>query len=132
MSVAWVLIFRKSTTGSRFYEKIILPLSKASYGMYLCHMLLLGSVSAWIRSALGTGCEGIIGHHLEITMPEWKNPDCQTSIEDHPHSNVMLSIFRRRIPDGVLASTVSPTFLPMRAAPIGDFREIFPASRFIS
>lgn len=61
MSVAWVLIFRKITTGGRFYEKIILPVSKASYGMYLCHMLLLGSVSAWIRSALGTGCEGVIG-----------------------------------------------------------------------
>ena len=53
-------------------------------------------------------------------------------LEDQPHSNAMLSIFRRRIPDGVIASTVSPTFLPMRAAPIGDFREIFPASRFIS
>jgi len=53
-------------------------------------------------------------------------------LEDQHHSNEMLSIFRRRIPDGVMASTVSPTFLPMRAAPIGDFREIFPASRFIS
>jgi len=61
MTIAWVLIFRKITAGGRFYEKAILPVSKASYGMYLCHMLLLATVSAWIRSALGTGGEGIIG-----------------------------------------------------------------------
>lgn len=29
--------------------------------MYLCHMLLLASVSAWLRTALGTGTEGILG-----------------------------------------------------------------------
>ena len=61
MTIAWVLIFRKITTGGWFYEKVLLPISKASYGIYLCHMLLLGTVSSWIRSSLGTGSEGIIG-----------------------------------------------------------------------
>jgi hypothetical protein len=39
----------------------------------------------------------------------------------------MLSIFSRRVPAGTWASAISPTFLPIRAAPIGDFSEILPA-----
>ena len=50
----------------------------------------------------------------------------------HNQSREMLSILRRSVPEGVWASAISPTLLPMRAAPIGDFSEIFPASRFIS
>ena len=61
MTTAWVLLFRKIGSGGRFYERILLPVSKASYGMYLCHMLLLASVSAWLRTALGTGTDGILG-----------------------------------------------------------------------
>ena len=61
MTVAWILLFRKIETGGRFFEKVILPVSKAGYGMFLCHMLLLGSVSAWLRTALGTGADGKIG-----------------------------------------------------------------------
>ena len=62
MTIAWVLIFRKIKTGGSIYEKVLLPVSKASYGMYLCHMLLLSTVSAWLRSTLGIGSEGIIGN----------------------------------------------------------------------
>ena len=40
---------------------LLLPVSGASYGMYLCHMLVLGSVSVWIRSSLGTGADGVLG-----------------------------------------------------------------------
>ena len=47
-------------------------------------------------------------------------------------SKVMLSIRRRRVPEGTWASAISPTFLPIRAAPIGDFSDILPASRSIS
>ncbi|MBQ3744130.1 MAG: acyltransferase [Bacteroidales bacterium] len=61
MTLGWVLVFRKIETGGRFYERVLLPVSQASYGMYLCHMLLLGSVSAWLRSALGLGAEGVLG-----------------------------------------------------------------------
>ena len=45
-----------------FYRYIILPLSKAGYGMYLIHMLVLANVSAWIRSAMGTGSDGVLGY----------------------------------------------------------------------
>ena len=61
MTIAWVLLFRKIETGGRFYEKVLQPVSKASYGMYLCHMLLLGVVSAWLRTSLGTGADGVMG-----------------------------------------------------------------------
>ena len=61
MAVAWVLIFKKIRGGGRFYGKVLLPVSEASYGMYLCHMLILGSVSAWLRGALGVGADGALG-----------------------------------------------------------------------
>jgi len=61
MALAWILLFRKIEHDGRFYEKVLLPVSKASYGMYLCHMLLLGLVSAWLRTALGVGPAGRLG-----------------------------------------------------------------------
>lgn len=61
MTIGWVLIFRKITAGGRFYEKVLLPVSKASYGMYLSHMVLLVMISAWLRTSLGTGSEGVLG-----------------------------------------------------------------------
>ncbi len=67
MTIAWVLLFRKIKGGSRFYGKVLLPVSKASYGMYLSHLLILSAVSAWIRGALGLGGEGILG-------PVWTTP----------------------------------------------------------
>ena len=55
MTTAWILLFRKIKADNPFYRKCILPVSNAGYGMYLCHLLLLGAVSAWIRtSALST------------------------------------------------------------------------------
>ena len=61
MTLGWILVFRKIETGGKFYERILLPVSKASYGMYLCHMLLLGIISAWLRNALGIGADGVLG-----------------------------------------------------------------------
>ena len=61
MAIGWILVFRKIRTGGKFYEKVLLPVSKASYGMYLCHLLVLGAVSGWIRSALGIGADGSLG-----------------------------------------------------------------------
>lgn len=61
MTIAWILVLRKIKGEGCFYKKILLPVSKASYGMYLCHMLLLGLVSAWLRSALGLGESGVLG-----------------------------------------------------------------------
>ena len=61
MTVAWVLLFKKMDSGRGFLERILLPVSKASYGMYLCHMFLLSIVSAWMRTSLGTGADGLLG-----------------------------------------------------------------------
>ena len=61
MTIAWILLFRKIERGSRFYDRVLLPVSKASYGMYLSHLLLLSLISAWIRSSMGLGEEGVLG-----------------------------------------------------------------------
>ena len=61
MTVAWLLLLRKIKTGGSFYHHIVLPVSRASYGMYLCHMFVLGIVSVWLCEALGVGTEGVIG-----------------------------------------------------------------------
>lgn len=61
MAIGWVLIFRKITATGCFYDKILLPVSKASYGMYLSHMIVLASVSGWLRNSLGSGAEGVLG-----------------------------------------------------------------------
>ena len=61
MTVAWVLLFRKIAWHGRFFDKVILPVSQASYGMYLSHLLLLVYLSAWLRSSMGIGADGILG-----------------------------------------------------------------------
>ena len=67
MTIGWILLLRKIRTGGRFYDRVLLPVSKASYGMYLCHMLMLGAVSAWLRSSFGLGADGLLG-------PVWTTP----------------------------------------------------------
>lgn len=61
MTVAWVLLFRKTEGNGRCFDKVILPVSKASYGMYLSHLLLLVYVSTWLRTSMGIGTDGIMG-----------------------------------------------------------------------
>ena len=61
MTVGWILLFRKFNSDGRFYRNIVLPVSKASYGMYLSHMLALLSYSTLFRNALGIGSEGCLG-----------------------------------------------------------------------
>ena len=61
MAIAWILLFRKIERGGKFYEHVLLPVSKASYGIYLCHLLLLSVISGWIRGALGLGVDGVLG-----------------------------------------------------------------------
>lgn len=61
MAIGWILFFRKINCSGGFYRKILLPVSEASYGMYLNHMLVLISVSAIIRGWLGSGEEGLLG-----------------------------------------------------------------------
>ena len=61
MTLAWILLFRKITADGGFYKKVLLPVSKASYGMYLCHLLILIPICGWFRGWLGSGAEGILG-----------------------------------------------------------------------
>ena len=61
MTLSWILVFRKITGEDGFYKAVIRPLSKAGYGMYLGHMSVLGLISGWLRSSLGTGSEGMLG-----------------------------------------------------------------------
>ena len=42
-------------------ERVIVGVSEVSYGMYLSHLLLLVSISGWVRSTLGLGSEGVLG-----------------------------------------------------------------------
>lgn len=61
MAVAWLLLFRKFNATGAFYRQFVLPVSRASYGMYLMHMLVLAALSARLRESLGTGTEGALG-----------------------------------------------------------------------
>ena len=61
MTLAWLLVLRKIKGNGTFYRKVLLPVSRASYGMYLCHMFVLGAVSALVRSTFGLGNDGVLG-----------------------------------------------------------------------
>lgn len=61
MAIAWVLLFRKVKACGGFYRKVLLPVSKASYGMYLGHLIILVPISGAIRGWLGTGTDGCLG-----------------------------------------------------------------------
>ena len=61
MTIAWILLFKKIKAEGCFYNKILLPVSKASYGMYLSHLLILVPVSGAVRGWLGSGAEGALG-----------------------------------------------------------------------
>ena len=61
MALAWILLFKKINAQGKFYQKVLLPVSKASYGIYLMHLLVLVPVSGAVRNALGSGTEGVLG-----------------------------------------------------------------------
>ena len=45
--IADFLVLRKITSEGGFYRSVVLPVSKASYGMYLMHMFVLVAVFPW-------------------------------------------------------------------------------------
>lgn len=61
MSIGWIFIFRRINIKGRWYSNFIFPLAKASYGVYLCHMIILAFVSELIREWLGIGVESKLG-----------------------------------------------------------------------
>ena len=61
MAIAWILLLRKIQSPGPCYRSIVSPVSQAGYGMYLSHMLVLATVSGWLRSTLKLGTEGTLG-----------------------------------------------------------------------
>lgn len=61
MVIGWALIFHQAGKGGPSYKKIVKPIADASYGMYLCHMLILSFFSGLFRGSLGIGADGILG-----------------------------------------------------------------------
>lgn len=61
MTVALLLLFKKIKCNGNFYQKVLLPVSKASYGIYLLHLLLLVPISGAVREWLGVGLDGKLG-----------------------------------------------------------------------
>lgn len=61
MTVAWIVVLRKINCSGRIYERVVVPVSKASYGMYLCHLLILVPVCGFFREWLGVGLDGRLG-----------------------------------------------------------------------
>lgn len=61
MAIAWILLIKKIKADGKFYQKVLLPISKASYGMYLMHLLILVPICGMFRNMLGSGAEGILG-----------------------------------------------------------------------
>lgn len=62
MAIGWIFIYKKFNQDGRVYWKLALPLSKASYGVYLCHMLILVPISNYLSSMLGTNENGVLGY----------------------------------------------------------------------
>ena len=46
MTIGTIFLMRKITSCGSFYSRIVLPVSKASYGMYLLHMIILSQFAA--------------------------------------------------------------------------------------
>ena len=61
MAVAWILLFKKIKAEGRFYEKVLLPVSNASYDVYLMHLLILVPVCGFFRDWLGSAADGVLG-----------------------------------------------------------------------
>ncbi len=51
-ALAYFLVIRKFTSDGAFYRRLIRPLSDASYGTYLIHMLVLAEVCKWMNENL--------------------------------------------------------------------------------
>ena len=54
MAIGWVFLFKTIKSQGKSYKQLILPLAKASYGVYLLHMLILVAVFGQISNLAGT------------------------------------------------------------------------------
>jgi surface polysaccharide O-acyltransferase-like enzyme len=53
-TIAAFMVLRKLDVGGTLYEKVVRPISEASYGMYLLHMFILAPVSAMLIPCIST------------------------------------------------------------------------------
>ena len=68
MTIGCILLLRKIKSDGAFYRRIVLPVSQASYGMYLAHMLVLAAYSSLFRNSLGTGGSALWVTPVEILL----------------------------------------------------------------
>lgn len=68
MTLGTVVLLKMIKADGMFYQKLIVPISKASYGMYLMHLMLLPVVSNALRHVLGIGEEGLLGFMTTPTI----------------------------------------------------------------
>ena len=61
MTIAWLLLFKKIKCNGSLYKSTLLPVSKASYGIYLLHLLVLVPIIGAVREWLGIGLDGKLG-----------------------------------------------------------------------
>lgn len=54
MTVAAFLVIRKVRSSGRLYRHVVLPVSKASYGLYLMHILTLAPLFSFWQGIIGT------------------------------------------------------------------------------
>lgn len=66
MTFGWIIVYKKIKESGKFYNRVTLPFSNASYGVYLCHMLILAPLSMLFREWLG------VGEHLALGF--WTTP----------------------------------------------------------
>ena len=52
MTIGFIFLFKNIRSQGSFYTRVVLPVSKASYGMYLGHMVALSAFSALFRSLI--------------------------------------------------------------------------------
>lgn len=52
MTIGFILMLKNINASGKFYEKVLLPVSKASYGMYLCHMVALAFFAGLYRGLI--------------------------------------------------------------------------------
>lgn len=55
-AIGYFLLVRRLTGDGTFYRRIVLPLSGASFGVYLVHILVLVVVIDWFKPSLATPC----------------------------------------------------------------------------
>lgn len=54
MTIGMILLLRNICCSGKFYARMVLPVSRASYGMYLGHMVALAAYSALFRSLMSS------------------------------------------------------------------------------